>query len=155
MQPSQCLMFVVLVAAVTGCRNENVAGNVVGTPECIQRPRSWGLMDDPQWGVGIEGLDFYHIDVGYGGSLRWGSEALGFEQVKQYLHTVDSMQTAPPVVLRATPDSPCVLAERVRRVMDSLKTCRAGGCYEDEQWVALGYPTYGEYYRPDGRRRYE
>ena len=112
-------------------------------------------MDSPRWGQGIEGLDFYHIDVGFDGSLRWGSEAVAFEQVEQNMRLVDRLSPAPAVVLRAAPDSQCVMAERVRRLMDSVATCRDGGCYEDEQWVALGYPTYREYYGPDGNRRYE
>lgn len=160
MQTSSLLMLLVLVASLIGCRDDanevNAANNEVQARECIQRPRLWSSMDsDHRWGEGINGLDFNHVDVGYDGSLRWGSQALTFERVEQNLRIADSLAPAPPIVLRATPDSNCVMAERVRRVMDSLATCRAGGCYEDEQWVALGYPTYGEYYRSNGERRYE
>ena len=110
---------------------------------------------DPRWGQGPEGLDFHHIDVGHDGALRWNSEAVAFQQLERQLRLVDGLSPSPAVVLRATPHSHCAAAERVRRLMDSVRSCREGACYEDEQWVALGYPTYGEHYGPDGRRRQE
>lgn len=104
-------------------------------------------------GTGIDGLDFYQIEVGENGSIIWNDEEVSLARVRRLLDVNAQLQPPVPVVLRTTSRSRCDMAERIRTTMDTLPMCREGICFESARWEALGLPSFESYYRPDGSRR--